>query len=114
MGKRVPAPSGEALLRAISSSFLLNVLCSSTPSSSFFELAANLGLPLQRFWGVIALMIGIICATFWEIRRFINDFGAEQKDADTYSLQDPNSQILLKISGMGQDKARKAAQSLLK
>ena len=58
------------------------------------------------------LKIGIIAATVWEMRAFIRKLGMNRKDRDHFESHFPRSSVYLQISGIGQNRARQAAEKI--
>lgn len=57
--------------------------------------------------------IVIFAATYWEVRKFIHALKMKKRDLSTYECLHTNSPILLRLSGIGEENARTAAEKML-
>ena len=61
-----------------------------------------------------SMEIVILAATFWEVRGVISRLGLSKKDSRTYGRKNSKHHLTLRLSGVGQMRARQAAEEVLK
>jgi nucleoside phosphorylase len=58
------------------------------------------------------LNVVILSSTIWEVRKFIKDSGARKMDSKTFAAGGSKSSVILKITGIGRENAKRALESL--
>lgn len=59
------------------------------------------------------MIIAVLSATFWEVKKFIAEMGLKKDGANTYFLKQEANSLVLKISGIGLKNSEKAMKELL-
>lgn len=57
--------------------------------------------------------VGIIAATHWEVRSLIHELRMKKKDQNRYEVQLSNGSVIFQISGVGQNRAKNAAEKII-